>query len=210
VNAPLVGRNSPVYLIDRAPPIVGIKADDTRANWDVQKGFQPMQYKFEHQIQYERFPVQSKDVRRFIFSVYGKLACRIVVGQELQALLRMDKVANVWAAEHLAIATNSRADFYEKSFPAGVLRFAAAEEEISPIHDSTIWAGTLWISVNLDPDLWLEYGYNQGTEAYPLPHAWIECKTSDIEVMQKFKAILGKYGNPWPDMKARPIWEQMM
>jgi len=169
-----------------------------------------MRYEFEHQIECERFPVQSKDVRRFIFAVYGKLARRMMVGQELQALLRMDTAANLWAAEHLTIADKSRADFYEKSFPAGVLMFAVSQEDVCPIHDSTIWSGTLWISVNLEPGLWLEHGYNQGTEAYPLPHAWIECRTSDIEVMRKFKAILGKYGEPWPGTEARPIWEQMM
>jgi len=168
-----------------------------------------MKYKFEHQIQCERVPVQSKDVRRFIFSLYGELARRTVMGEELLTLLRMDKAANLWVAEHLAIANNSRADFYEKSFPAGVLKFAAAQEDVCPIHDSTLWSGTLWLSVNLTPDLWLEHGYNQGTEAYPLPHAWIECKTSDIEVIQKFKAILGKYGKPWPGMKDRSIWEIM-
>jgi len=168
-----------------------------------------LKYEFEHQIQCERVPIETKDVLEFVTSLYGKLAHRIVRCEELEILIGLDEKAIGWVAEHLAPADNSRSEFYEKSFQVGVLKIAAVKEEVSPIHDSTIWSETLWISLNLDPSLWLRYGFSQGTEAYPLPYTWIECKTSDIGVMQKFKDVFGKYGEPWPGMKVRPIWEMM-
>lgn len=168
-----------------------------------------MKHEFEHQIQCERVPIETRDILGLVRSLYGRLARRIARGEELATLIRLDEDAVVWAAENLVTADNSRSEFYEKGFQVGVLHIAAVREEVSPIHDSTLWSAFLWISLNLDPAMWLGYGFSQGTEAYPLPHAWIECKTSEIGVMRRFKDIFGKYGEPWPGMKARPTWEIM-
>jgi len=167
---------------------------------------------FEQSIQCERVPVDSRDITTFLRMIYGKH--NFIEGRKEPEHEVLKKLSSHEKAFEFITGYFSTADLvkvrHSKINQSGeLLKISFAKECGESLFSTNQFSFIVLVSFHCEPEIFMVYGFDNTSGAFPNDNYWIVCKTDQESCLNEFNKIFQIYAEPWPGQRKIPLWERM-